>query len=112
MSHAAPEKLTLAYLQVGPDTHGICRYGRYLAAEGRTRPELAILERSVSLRGPGFDDRRRLREMARELSRADLVHAQVSVWGDGSWGPGWRAPANLRTFRRHCSAHWSSPSTT
>src|SRR4029450_6891632 len=29
--------LTIGYLQVGPIEHGICRYGRLVASEGRRR---------------------------------------------------------------------------
>ena len=104
MLHAEPKGLTLAYLQVGPPEHGICRYGRFLAAEGRTRPDLAILEQSIVLSGAGSRDRRYLRTVARELSEADLVHLQVSMWPDDTWGKGWQSLLNLREFRRHCRA--------
>jgi glycosyltransferase involved in cell wall biosynthesis len=104
LTHPAPKRLTLGYLQVGPSQHGICRYGRLLAAEGRRRQDLVILEQNIVLTGKHRKDRRLLRAAARELSRADLVHIQVSVSGDGSWGQKWRALSNLRTFRRHCRA--------
>jgi glycosyltransferase involved in cell wall biosynthesis len=42
--------------------------------------------------------------MAEKLSSADLVHLQVSVWTDGSWGPGRQALSNLDTARRYCRA--------
>jgi hypothetical protein len=104
LTHPAPNRLRLGYLQVGPPRHGICRYGRLLAAEGRRRPDLVILEQNIVLAGKRGEDRRLLRAAARELSRADLVHLQVSVFGDGSWGQKWRALSNLREFRRHCRA--------
>jgi glycosyltransferase involved in cell wall biosynthesis len=95
--------IRLAYLQVGAPRHGICRYGRALAAEGRRRGDLLVTEENVQLDGEPRMDRRRLRDLARTLSScADLVHVQVSLWGDGTWGSGWQALANLWTFRRHC----------
>jgi len=97
-------KTRLAYLQVGPPTHGICRYGRLLAAEGRRRAELEITEENIDLSGQGGAERARLRALARDLSaRADLVHVQVSVWGEGTWGGGWDGPANLLAFCRASS---------
>ena len=94
--------MTLAYLQVGQPEHGICRYGRLLAAEGRTRSDVAILERSIVLTGTGSRDRRDLRTLAGDLSEADLVHLQVSMWPDDTWGEKWQSLLNLREFRRHC----------
>jgi glycosyltransferase involved in cell wall biosynthesis len=92
----------VGYLQVGAAEHGICRYGRLLAAEGRRRGDLAVREERVVLVGRRIADHRALRDAARRLSGVDLVHLQVSVWSAGSWGTGLSALRNLRTFRRHC----------
>ena len=43
--------LTIGYLQVGPIEHGICRYGRLVASEGRQRQDLVILEHNTRLTG-------------------------------------------------------------
>jgi glycosyltransferase involved in cell wall biosynthesis len=95
--------IRLAYLQVGPPPHGICRYGRLLAAEARGRPDLAVIEENVHLEGKFGSDRCRLSEVARRLSAsADVVHLQVSLWSDTTWGSGWHSLANLWTFWQHC----------
>lgn len=93
----------LCYLQVGLPQHGICRYGRSLAAEARRRTGLIVFEENIVLDGKFWVDRRRLRKLAQQLSsRVDRVHIQVSLWGDGSWGEGWCGLFNLWTFGRHC----------
>lgn len=92
----------MGYLQVGPLEHGICRYGRMLALGSGSREDVAIIERNVLLEGDEKQNRIRLREAARALSAADIVHAQVSVYCEGTWGAGWRSLAHLRQFRRDC----------
>lgn len=101
---AARPALTIGHLQVGPPEHGICRHGRLLAAEGRRRPDLIVIERSLRLAGEPGADRAQLRVTGRELSAADVVHLQVSVSGDTTWGRNRRSLVNLDTFRRHCRA--------
>ena len=96
--------IRVAYLQVGPPEHGICRYGRALAAEGRHHGDLVVIEKNITLDDKLWTDLSRLRVLGRKLSSTDLVHLQVSLWSDGSWGRGWHALANLWTFRRHCRA--------
>jgi glycosyltransferase involved in cell wall biosynthesis len=91
-----------SYLQVGPPEHGICRYGRALAAEGRRRAGAFVIEENITLEDKFWTDLRRLRELGRKLSSSDFVHIQVSLHSDGSWGRGWYALANLWTFRRYC----------
>jgi len=101
---AGPRPLTIGNLQVGPPEHGICRHGRLLAAEARRRPDLLVMERSIRLTGEPGSDRAQVRATARELSAADVVHLQVSVSGDATWGRNRRSLVNLETFRRHCRA--------
>lgn len=96
--------LRIGYLQVGPAAHGICRYGRLLAAEACRRADLSILREDLELDGDPARDRRRIADAASRLSTADVVHVQVSLWRAGSWGAGARAGHNLRTFRRGCRA--------
>ncbi len=93
-----------SYLQIGPPEHGICRYGRALAAEGRSRAGVLVVEENITLEDKLWTDLRRLRELGRKLSSSDFVHIQVSLYSDGSWGRGWYALANLWTFRRYCRA--------
>ena len=95
-------RLRLGYLQVGPPEHGICRYGRMLAAEARHRSDIDVLERSIVLTGRLRADYAALRDLARTLSVADLVHLQVSIWGDSTWGRSARALWNLSIFRLYC----------
>ncbi|HEY7203345.1 MAG TPA: glycosyltransferase [Methylomirabilota bacterium] len=94
--------LTIAHLQVGPPEHGICRHGRLLAAEAGRRDDLAVIDRSICLTGEPSSDRGQLRAVARELSAADVVHLQVSVSGDTTWGRNRRSLVNLEMFRRSC----------
>jgi glycosyltransferase involved in cell wall biosynthesis len=102
-STATPEReLTIGYLQVGPPEHGICRHGRLLASEARRRSNLVVLERSLCLESRPGSDRTRLKAAANELSAADVVHLQVSVSGDGTWGRNRRSLTNLEIFKRQC----------
>ena len=98
------DAFTIGYLQVGSAAHGICRYGRLLAEEGRHHPNVNILEENIQLDGDRARDRHRLEVAASRLSAADVVHVQVSLWSAGSWGAGSRAMRNLRTFHRACRA--------
>lgn len=95
------DPLTIGYLQVGPPEHGICRHGRLLATEGRRRSDVTVIERNIRLSGERRADRHQLAAAAAELASADLVHLQVSVAGDTTWGRNRRSIANLRVFRRH-----------
>jgi len=98
------DHLILGYLQIGRPEHGICRYGRLLAAEGRRRQDVHVREQNITLTGNLQDDRSQLRTAARNLSDVNVLHLQVSVWTDGSWGIGRQALSNLDTVRRHCRA--------
>ena len=91
--------LTVAYVQAGPPEHGICRYGRLLASEGRLRPDLVVVEKNLVRTDPDS-----VRAAAMEVSAADIVHVQVSVLSDGTWGRHHQAVSTLRLFRRHCRA--------
>ena len=104
MGTAKRAQLTVGYLQVGPGEHGICRYGRMLAAEARRRPDLQVIEHNMVLTGRIRTDYVRLRDAARLLSQADLVHLQVSIWSDGTWGSGDWAK-NIRSLW-HLAAFW------
>jgi hypothetical protein len=42
-------KMKIGYLHIDPDKHGVCRYGRILAAEARRRPDVTVIEADVIL---------------------------------------------------------------
>lgn len=100
----AEKPLRIGYLQVGPAEHGICRYGRLLAEEGRRRADVSIAEENIALGPDRSRDREIVRAAGQRLSEMDLVHLQVSVWTDSTWGEPSRALRNLRRFRRACRA--------
>ncbi len=70
--------MKVGYLHIGPPEHGVCRYGRLLAAEARRRPDLTVIEANVML----TEDRKHNREMlvkaAQRLSEAEVIHFQSS----------------------------------
>jgi glycosyltransferase involved in cell wall biosynthesis len=94
-----PRTLTVAYVQAGPPEHGICRYGRLLASEGQRRTDLVVVEKNLAR--PDADA---IRRAATDVSAADIVHLQVSIVSDGTWGRHRQAVSRLRLFRRHCRA--------
>jgi hypothetical protein len=95
-------KLILGYLQVGAVANGICRYGRMLAAEARRRSDIEVLEENIVLSGCLQADYARLRRAALPFSSTDLVHIQVAISGDTTWGKNARALWTLAVFRLHC----------
>jgi len=96
----APREVKLGYLHVGAVEHGICRYGRLLAAEARRQPNVRVLERSIVLTDRPARNARIVRDAAEALSAADLIHIQISTAGDATWGRDLRAVVNLSLFRR------------
>ncbi len=96
--------MKIGYLHIGPPEHGVCRYGRLLAAEAHRRPDLNVIEANLTL----TEDRKRNREMltnaARQLSAAEIIHIQYSYKNNKSlWGASWTQLHCLWLFRRHCS---------
>ena len=96
----ARREVKLGYLHVGAVEHGICRYGRLLAAEARRQPNVRVLERSIVLTDRPARGARIVRDAAEALSAADLIHIQISTTGDATWGRDLRAVVNLSLFRR------------
>jgi glycosyltransferase involved in cell wall biosynthesis len=93
--------MQIGYLHLGPEEHGVTRYGALLAAAARNAGELTVRECQVKLTGDDARDRRSLADAARELSAADLVHVQYNNQLTGSiWGPGWKQVSNLWEFTR------------
>jgi glycosyltransferase involved in cell wall biosynthesis len=92
--------MKIGYLHIGAPEHGIVRYGRYLAKEARTRPELSVIEAEVVLTGDQSVDRQNLQVAAKTLSQADIVHFQHN---SSIWGNSWQQIHNLDTFFDLCS---------
>lgn len=91
--------MIIGYLHIGEPEHGITRYGRYLAAEAKTRP-VSVIEATVVLTGAAEVDRQQLQAAATTLSGADLVHFQHNshIWG------GKQQLQNLNTFLNACTS--------
>lgn len=93
--------MRIGYVHVGAAEHGVTRYGRLLAAEARTRPELEVLECEVHLTGDRRADCRRVANAGRQLAAADVVHVQYNNQLSGCiWGAGWRQLLHLALFTR------------
>ncbi|BAU11429.1 group 1 glycosyl transferase [Leptolyngbya sp. NIES-3755] len=90
--------MKIGYLHIGEPEHGIVRYGRYLANEARTRPELSVIEAEVVLTGDQTVDRQTLLTAAATLSEADLIHFQhnAHIWGKK------HQVQHLKTFLNAC----------
>ena len=88
--------MRIGFLHVGPPEGGVCRYGLMLAAEAKRRSALQVEEAFVGEAADVTTDPLAIRDAARRLSSADVVHLQYSrhAWGTrGSW---------LREFLEHC----------
>ena len=95
--------MRIGYLQLGPTQHGICRYGRLLAAEGCKRPNLDIIEASVILTEDYKRNREMLVDAAHQLNSTEIVHVQYSLDNNKElWGQSWSQFSNLLLFRHHC----------
>jgi glycosyltransferase involved in cell wall biosynthesis len=95
--------MKIGYFHVGPPGHGVPRLGRILAAEGRKRPSLSVVEAETTLSGNRREDRMKIVAGARELSCADVVHLQYNSQREKSvWGRRWRQLEHLRLFARVC----------
>jgi len=90
--------IRIGFLHLGHPSHGVCRYGRLLAEEMRTRPDVGIIERHLVLTGQYEQDVVYLRHAAKALSQAEIVHLQFTelIWGEALCFP------YLRTFFKAC----------
>lgn len=96
--------MRIGYLQLGPREHGIRRYGKLLAAEGRRRLDITITEASVNLTNNRKTNREMLIVAARQLSATDVIHIQYSGKNNQSlWGNRWEQLYHLWIFKYHCS---------
>lgn len=96
--------MKLGYLHIGPLQHGVCRYGRLIAAEARRRPELEVVEAAVVLGEDATRNREALREAAHRLSMANVVHFQFTKFNRALWGERRAQMQHLKTFLGHCSS--------
>jgi|SRR5579859_5111437 len=78
---------------------GLTRYGRLLAAEARRRPGLDVLEVEVALDQHTAANTARLREAARRLREADVVHLQFSRY---FWLAGWQQRYYWHVCQQSC----------
>jgi glycosyltransferase involved in cell wall biosynthesis len=95
--------MKIGYLHLGPDQHGINRYGRLLAVESKRRSDLFVLESEVVLTDDQVYNRKILVNAAQHLAQADFVHIQFSYFNDLLWGEAWEQLDHLQMFLRHCS---------
>jgi glycosyltransferase involved in cell wall biosynthesis len=95
--------MKLGYLHIGPPEHGVSRYGRLIAAEGRRRSDIDLIDADVVLGDDVGRNRELLVEAAQRLSRADVVHFQFAKANEPLWGARWSQVRNLDIFMRHCS---------
>jgi hypothetical protein len=95
--------MKIGYLHLGPDQHGINRYGRLLAVESKRRSDLIVLESEVVLTDDQVYNRKILVNAAQHLAQADFVHIQFSYFNDFLWGGAWEQLDHLKVFLRHCS---------
>ncbi len=91
--------MIIGFLHIGAPKHGVCRYGRLLAAEAKRRNDLTVLEQAVILPQTLKPDAALLRTAADQLTAADVVHIQFT---EAIWGPDAHRFRNLRTFLRRC----------
>jgi glycosyltransferase involved in cell wall biosynthesis len=94
----------IGYLQLGPPEHGICRYGKLLAAEGRKRPNFTITEVNINLTKDRKHNQEMLISAARQLSEAEIIHIQYSGKNNQPlWGNSWEQLYYFWLFKYHCS---------
>lgn len=78
-------QLTVGFLHLGIRAHGIQRYGRILAAELRRLPDVAVLEREVTLTAAGLPALRGAVGAVRALASANVTI--VPYCRNGLWAP-------------------------
>lgn len=101
-SNSQEKVMKIGYLHIGSPEHGVCRYGRLLAAEARKHPDLEVIEVSVTLTNDRTLNRDLLIQAARQLSETDVIHFQFNKFNKSSWGGGRLQLEHLRIFMHHC----------
>lgn len=76
--------MNIGYLHVGPQEHGLHRYGRLIAEEAKTRPNDFVIEASAALDQAWWQNLIALHKAAQKLADADVVHFQYNkaIWGE------------------------------
>ncbi|HEY9845806.1 MAG TPA: hypothetical protein V6D03_06365, partial [Candidatus Caenarcaniphilales bacterium] len=95
--------MRIGYLHIGPPQHGVCRYGRLLAAEAHRWSELKVIEASVTLSRDWKHNQAVLAAAAKQLSTAEIIHFQYNKYNKLLWGGGWSQLYYFWVFIRHCS---------
>lgn len=94
-------QLTVGFLHVGDPEHGVTRYGRVLAEAAREHLDVHVRETAVEWATDPARHSHQVREAARALSAADVVHVQ---YNERVWGGAFRALVNVHRFTSACEA--------
>ena len=94
--------MKIGYLHIGPPQHGVCRYGRILAAEAKRRSDVTVIEVNTVLTDEANHNQEQLIQAAQRLSKADVVHIQFTKFNRALWGHEWRQVDHLKTFLNAC----------
>lgn len=78
--------MTIGYLHIGSETHGVTRYGIMLARAAREHLSDDVLEAEAMLGGHPTEGEQRLRAAVQRLAGADVIHLQYNerVWGNAA----------------------------
>jgi hypothetical protein len=92
--------MTIGFLHVGPEQHGVVRYGRMLAQAALDYLDADVIEVAGDLKTPQDVGAGRLDTAIQELAAADVVHMQYNerVWGNAD------AATHIRAVVRTCEA--------
>ncbi|EKU97438.1 glycosyltransferase [Leptolyngbya sp. PCC 7375] len=76
--------MKIGYLHVGPQEHGLHRYGRLLAEEAKTRDNCAVIEANILLSKNWWQNLITLYRAAQQFADVDVVHFQYNkaIWGE------------------------------
>ena len=99
----AARSVAVGYLHLGPNNHGVRRFGEHLARAAAEDPLLRVSEAAITWEQSGRRNTRLLLDAARTLRGADLVHIQYNGQRDKSiWGRGLRQLYHLAIFIYAC----------
>ena len=76
--------MNIGYLHVGPQEHGLHRYGRLIAEEAKTRANDSVIETRAALNQSWWQNLVTLHQASQKLADADVVHFQYNkaIWGE------------------------------
>ncbi len=92
--------MNIGYLHIGPQDHGLHRYGRLLAEEAKTQANGSVIETSAELNQAWWQNLIALHQAAQTLADADIIHFQYNkaIWGEAL------SVLNLFVFALSCKA--------